>query len=107
MTTRVLGSLQVAALLVSASYGIGFLFGSGEMALTHRHGGRLYGVATALGMLAGELRRQVVEARHAGLGVVRTRLRSAHPARVALLSLVWMSGVLGGPDRRAALPSRK
>ena len=34
MTTRVLGALQVAALLVSASYGIGFLFGSGEAALT-------------------------------------------------------------------------
>ncbi len=32
---RALGSLQVAALLVSASYGIGFLFGSGELALSH------------------------------------------------------------------------
>ena len=52
MTTRVLGARQVAALLVSASYGIGFLFGSGEMALSQGMAGGLYGVATALGMFA-------------------------------------------------------
>jgi solute:Na+ symporter, SSS family len=48
---RALSSLQVAALLVSASYGIGFLFGSGEMALTHGMGSSIYGLATAIGML--------------------------------------------------------
>ena len=43
--SRALGSLQVAALLVSASYGIGFLFGSGELALSHGMAGSIYGVA--------------------------------------------------------------
>ena len=51
MSERTLGSLQVAALLVSASYGIGFLFGSGELALMHGMAGSIYGVATAVGML--------------------------------------------------------
>lgn len=49
---RVLSSVQIAALLVSASYGIGFLFGSGELALTHGMAGSIYGIATGFGMLA-------------------------------------------------------
>lgn len=95
MTARVLGALQVAALLVSASYGIGFLFGSGEMALSQGMAGGLYGVATALGMLglatfAGRLWK---------LGVPVWELFGqafGQPIQraVALLSLVWMSGVL-------------
>jgi SSS family solute:Na+ symporter len=95
MTARVLGVLQVAALLVSASYGIGFLFGSGEMALTHGMAGGLYGVATALGMLAlatfaGRLWKlgvPVWELFGRAFGVPIQRA-------VALLSLIWMSGVL-------------
>jgi SSS family solute:Na+ symporter len=95
MTTRVLGALQVAALLVSASYGIGFLFGSGEMALTHGMAGGLYGVATALGMLA----LATFAGRLWKLGVPVWELfgRAFGPPiqrAVALLSLVWMSGVL-------------
>lgn len=95
MTTRVLGALQLAALLVSASYGIGFLFGSGEMALTQGMAGGLYGVATALGMLAlATFARRLWQ-----LGVPVWELfgRAFGPPiqrAVALLSLVWMSGVL-------------
>lgn len=95
MTTRTLGALQVAALLVSASYGIGFLFGSGEYVLRYGMAGAIYGVATGLGMIA--------------MAVFAGRLwlagrpvwdllgdRSGDRVRrlVALLSIVWMAGVL-------------
>lgn len=92
---RTLGSLQVAVLLVSASYGIGFLFGSGELALAHGMAGSIYGVATGVGMLvlAGFARYLWA----IGLPVwdlfgraYGARLQGA----VALLSLVWMAGVL-------------
>lgn len=95
MTQRHLGSWQVAALLVSASYGIGFLFGSGELAVEHGMAGSVYGVATGLGMLvlAGFARRLWVT----GLPIWDLFGR-AYGARVqgavALLSLVWMAGVL-------------
>jgi solute:Na+ symporter, SSS family len=92
---RVLSSVQIAALLVSASYGIGFLFGSGELALTHGMAGSIYGVATGLGMLA-----LAVVAKplwQSGLSVwdlfgcvYGSQLRGL----VAALSLVWMAGVL-------------
>ncbi|MFT4269057.1 MAG: hypothetical protein QM586_17870 [Xenophilus sp.] len=92
---RALGAWQVAALLVSASYGIGFLFGSGEMALTHGMGGALYGVATAFGMLL--LGTFAAPLWRGGMPIwdwfgqaYGTGLRSA----VALLSVIWMAGVL-------------
>lgn len=95
MTARALSSLQVAALLISASYGIGFLFGSGELALRHGMAGSVYGVATALGMLI--LARFAKPLWTAGMPVwdlfgraYGQRLASA----VALLSMVWMAGVL-------------
>jgi len=95
VTSRTLGALQVAALLISASYGIGFLFGSGEYALRYGMAGAIYGVATGLGMIA--------------MAVFAGRLwlagrpvwdllgdRSGDRVRrlVALLSIVWMAGVL-------------
>lgn len=92
---RTLGSLQVAALLVSASYGIGFLFGSGEMALAHGMAGSIYGVATGFGMLV-----LAVFARQLwAVGLpVWTLFGRAYGAQlqgaVALLSLIWMAGVL-------------
>ncbi len=93
--TRALGSLQVAALLVSASYGIGFLFGSGELALTHGMAGSIYGVATAFGMLVLALFAYRLWA--VGLPVWALFGRAYGPqlqSVVALLSLIWMSGVL-------------
>lgn len=93
--TKALGSLHVAALLVSASYGIGFLFGSGELALAHGMAGSIYGVATAFGMLVLALFAHRLWA--VGLPVWALFGRSYGPQLqgvVALLSLIWMSGVL-------------
>ena len=92
---RALGSLQVAALLVSASYGIGFLFGSGELALSHGMAGSIYGVATGFGMLVLAVFARQLWA--TGLPVWdlfgRAYGRQLQGV-VALLSLIWMSGVL-------------
>jgi SSS family solute:Na+ symporter len=92
---KTLNSVQVAALLVSASYGIGFLFGSGELALAHGMAGSIYGLATAAGMLL----MTVFAARLWRSGVpIWDLFGEAHgPAlknAVALLSMVWMAGVL-------------
>lgn len=90
-----LNALQVAALLVSASYGIGFLFGSGELALSHGMAGSIYGVATAAGMLL----LTFVAARlwRGGVAVWDWFGQAYGPGMkrvVALLSIVWMAGVL-------------
>ena len=90
-----LGVLQVAALLVSASYGIGFLFGSGEFAVAHGMAGNLYPWLTGLGMLllallAGRIWRL-------GMPVWDLFGRSYGPVvkrYVATLSVIWMTGVL-------------
>lgn len=95
MTERSLSSLQVAALLVSASYGIGFLFGSGELALRHGMAGSIYGVATAAGMFILALVGRRLWA--SGVPVWEWFGRAYGPRlqrAVALLSLVWMAGVL-------------
>jgi len=95
MTARVLNSVQVAALLISASYGIGLLFGSGELALAHRMAGGIYGVATAIGMLVLALFAQRMWS--AGIPIWGLFGRAYGPrfqGVVALLSLVWMAGVL-------------
>jgi SSS family solute:Na+ symporter len=85
----------VATLLVSTSYGIGFLFGSGEVTLQWGMAGSIYAVVTALGvavlaMAAPKLWRsgmQIWQILGAAYGVRVSKL-------VALLSVVWMSGVL-------------
>jgi SSS family solute:Na+ symporter len=93
--TRALGSLQVAALLVSASYGIGFLFGSGEMALAHGMAGSIYGVATAFGMLVLALFARRLWAVGLPVWALFGRAYGVQlQGVVALLSLIWMSGVL-------------
>lgn len=92
---RALGSLQIAALLVSASYGIGFLFGTGELALAHGMAGSIYGIATAFGMLA--LAAVARPLWSSGLSVwdLFGKAYGAHLREwVAVLSLVWMAGVL-------------
>ena len=95
MTERNLSGLQVAALLVSASYGIGLLFGSGELALRHGMAGGIYGVATAVGMFALAFAGRRLWA--AGVPVWEWFGRAYGPRlqrAVALLSVVWMAGVL-------------
>ncbi|HSI51859.1 MAG TPA: hypothetical protein VLA61_26630 [Ideonella sp.] len=95
MTARTLGALQVGALLISASYGTGFLFGSGEYALRFGMAGAVYGVATGLGMIA----MAAVAGRlwQAGLSVwdlLGDQCGERVRRLVALLSVVWMAGVL-------------
>jgi solute:Na+ symporter, SSS family len=93
--TRALGSFQVAALLVSASYGIGFLFGSGELAIAHGMAGSIYGVATAFGMLVLALfARRLWTVGLPVWGLFGRAFGAQLQGVVALLSLIWMSGVL-------------
>ena len=94
VTARTLGALQVGALLISASYGTG-LFGSGEYALRFGMAGAVYGVATGLGMIAmaavaGRLWRAGRPVWDLLGGQCGERVRRL----VALLSVVWMAGVL-------------
>jgi solute:Na+ symporter, SSS family len=92
---RTLGSLQVAALLVSASYGIGFLFGSGELALSHGMAGSIYGVATGFGMLVlAAFARQLWATGLPVWDLFGRAYGKQLQGVVALLSLIWMSGVL-------------
>jgi SSS family solute:Na+ symporter len=92
---RTLNALQVAALLVSASYGIGFLFGSGEMAMTHGMAASIYGLATALGMLLLALfAARVWRSGKAIWDVFGAALGERIKRAVALLSVIWMAGVL-------------
>lgn len=95
MTTRTLGALQVAALLVSASYGIGFLFGSGEYAVRYGMAGAIYGVATGLGMVAmAAFAGRLWLAGRAVWDLLGDRSGDRVRRLVALLSIVWMAGVL-------------
>jgi SSS family solute:Na+ symporter len=90
-----LSAWQVAALLVSASYGIGFLFGSGEVTLQWGMAGSIYAVVTAVGVAL--LAVAAPKLWHRGLQIWQV-LGAAYGAKVsqlvALLSVVWMSGVL-------------
>ncbi len=107
MTTRVLGGLQVATMLVSASYGIGFLFGSGELALSHGMAGGLYGVATAVGMLVLALLARPLWILGVPIWDVLGRAYGRQVQRiVALLSVVWMAGVLAAQIQGAVAVTR-
>jgi SSS family solute:Na+ symporter len=95
MPEQRLNAMQVAALLVSASYGIGFLFGSGEMALAHGMGASIYGVATAFGMLMLAIfSERLWKAAMPIWDMFGVAFGSGMKSCVALLSLIWMAGVL-------------
>lgn len=82
-------------MLISASYGIGFLFGSGELALRIGMAGSLYAVATALGMTALALvAPRLWRDGRAIWDVLGEAFGPAVHQSVALLSFVWMTGVL-------------
>jgi SSS family solute:Na+ symporter len=98
-----LGPLQVAALLVSASYGIGFLFGSGELAVSYGMAGCLYPWLTAMGMLLLALLASRIW--QLGMPLWDVFGRSYGPAvkrSVALLSMIWMTGVLAAQMQGAS-----
>lgn len=95
MSSRELSWLQVAALLVSASYGVGFLFGSGELAVTHGMAGSLYPWLTACGMGLLAISAGKVWASRMAIwemfgDVYGVRVKHL----VAMLSMIWMTGVL-------------
>jgi solute:Na+ symporter, SSS family len=95
VTERTLGAVQVGALLISASYGIGFLFGSGEDALRYGMAGAMYGVATAVGMLAmATFAGRLWIAGRAVWDLLGDQAGERVRRLVALLSVVWMAGVL-------------
>ena len=89
------GAIRVAALLVSASCGIAFLLGSGEMAVHSGMAGSLYAIVTALGMFALALIARTLW--HDGVpiwDVLGKQYGAVVRRTVACLSVVWMSGVL-------------
>lgn len=95
MTRHNLGPIRVAALLVSASCGIAFLLGSGEMAIHSGMAGSLYAVVTAFGMFAlGLVARKLWHVGEPIWEILGNPYGLAVRKAVALLSLVWMSGVL-------------
>ncbi|MEM5386416.1 sodium:solute symporter [Paraburkholderia phymatum] len=95
MSERKLGAARVGALLISASYGVAFLLGSGEMALHAGIEGSLYAMVTALGMLALAVAAPTLwRGRELIWDVFGQRYGLAVRKLVALLSLFWMSGVL-------------
>jgi len=100
MSERPLKTVQIASLLVSTSCGTGFLLGTGELALRGGMVGCLYAIASALGLVA------LAACAH-GLSItgqsIWTRLDQIYGTSVghavALLSLVWMTGVLAAQIR--------
>lgn len=87
--------MQVAALLVSASYGAAFLLGSGEMAMHSRMAGSLYAVVTAFGMIALAMcARPLWNASEPIWGILGNAYGTPTRRAIAVLSLVWMVGVL-------------
>jgi solute:Na+ symporter, SSS family len=107
VSARKLGALQVAALLVSASYGIGFLFGSGEYALRYGMAGAIYGVATAVGMIAmATFAGRLWVAGRAVWDLLGDRSGDRVRRLVALLSIVWMAGVLAAQIHGAVAVAR-
>ncbi|MGF6976161.1 SSS family solute:Na+ symporter [Paraburkholderia sp. JPY465] len=95
MTRHRLGPIHVAALLVSASCGIAFLLGSGEMAIHSGMAGSLYAIVTAFGMFAlGLVARKLWVVGEPIWEILGNQYGPAVRKAVALLSLVWMSGVL-------------
>ena len=89
------GAIRVAALLVSASCGIAFLLGSGEMAVPSGMAGSLYAIVTASGMFALALiARKIWRDGVPIWDVLGKQYGPVVRRAVAFLSVVWMSGVL-------------
>jgi SSS family solute:Na+ symporter len=103
MTDRNLNAAQVASLLVSTSCGIGFLLGTGELAVHQGMASCLYAIATALGLTVLAFCAPLLWT--AGQSIWHWFAQLYGPSvsnRVALLSLVWMTGVLAAQIRGAS-----
>jgi solute:Na+ symporter, SSS family len=95
MNPSCLNSIQAATLLVSAGYGIGILFGSGELAVTQGMAGSLYAWVTGFGMLLLAIAASPIWAKGVPIWDMLGQFYGPIIKRsVALLSVVWMTGVL-------------
>jgi SSS family solute:Na+ symporter len=95
MSEHSLNTPQVAVLLVGTSCGIGFLMGTGELAVRQGMAGCLYALATALGLAV--LAFYAPMLRRSGQSIWSRFDQTYGPSvshSVALLSLIWMTGVL-------------
>jgi solute:Na+ symporter, SSS family len=103
MNDRTLSAWQVASLLVSTSCGIGFLLGTGELALQQGMAASLYAVTTAIGLLilsiAAPRLWRTGQSIWAHFEFLYSPVVSRH---VATLSLIWMTGVLSAQIRGAS-----
>ena len=103
MAERTLNVMQVGAMLVSTSCGIGFLLGTGELAMHQGMAGCLYAVATALGLIfLGVCAPALWLSGKSVWSQFDDRQGPSVGRNVALLSLVWMTGVLAAQIRGAS-----
>jgi solute:Na+ symporter, SSS family len=103
MPDRTLSVWHVASLLVSTSCGIGFLLGTGELALKQGMAGSLYAVATAIGLVAlAFMAPWLWSTKQSIWAYFGTLYGSTVSRHLALLSLVWMIGVLSAQIRGAS-----
>jgi solute:Na+ symporter, SSS family len=103
MADRTLSIWHVATLLISTSCGIGFLLGTGELALQQGMAACLYAVASAIGLLALALVAPRLWKTGQSIWVQFDTLYGPAVSRqVALLSLIWMTGVLSAQIRGAS-----
>lgn len=103
MDDRKLSAWHVASLLVSTSCGIGFLLGTGELALRQGMAACLYPVATVIGLLA--LACAAPRLWKTGRSIWTSFDTTYGPAigrQVGALSLIWMTGVLAAQIRGAS-----
>ncbi|MBN3804363.1 hypothetical protein GXB81_15075 [Paraburkholderia sp. Ac-20336] len=103
MDDRKLSTWQIASLLASTSCGIGFLLGTGELALRQGMAACLYAVATAIGLLTLAIAApRLWKTGQSIWGYFDTTYGPAIGRQVAALSLIWMTGVLGAQIRGAS-----
>jgi len=95
LLSRQLGTFSLAALLVGANYGLGFILGTAEKALTQGVAGSLYAVSTGLGLfvLAGFARFYWTQQEPIWTLLGR-RYGNAIKLFVGLMSWSWMLGVV-------------
>ncbi|WP_081073141.1 hypothetical protein [Burkholderia multivorans] len=103
MADRTLAAWDVASLLVSTSCGIGFFLGTGELALQQGMAACLYGVATAIGLVALALSAPRLQKTRQSIWTYFGSLYGpAVSQQVAAFSLIWMTGVLSAQIRGAS-----
>ena len=103
MHERTLNTAQVATLLLSASCGMGFLLGTGELALHEGMAGCLYTVATATGLVLLGLCAPALWSSGESIWNRFARFYGSSVSRgTALLSLIWMTGALATQIRGAS-----